>query len=142
MNRQNKSIITNFIEEIWNNEQFDKVSNYIHPDFKSNALPATVTPDVHGLILWIKGTSASFVHKTVIDAMVCEEDKVMIKITMQLKHTGIWRGIAPTYKDVQATGYRYYILTEGKIISDWALIDGNAIENQLRETAHGCKAQE
>lgn len=38
--------------------------------------------------------------------------------------------------------YRYYRLQDNKIIEHWALIDGNAIENQLKDAAKGCNIQE
>jgi predicted ester cyclase len=61
---------------------------------------------------------------------------------MQLRHIGEWRGIAPTGLGIAAVGYRCFRLTEGRIIAHWALIDGNAIENQLRGAVQGCKVQE
>ena len=91
---------------------------------------------------WIVGTGKSFEHKTIIDDIVCEDNKVMLKFKMQMKHIGIWRDIEPTHCKVSTVGYMYYKLADGKIIEHWALIDGNSIENQLKETLLGCKIQE
>jgi len=73
--------------------------------------------------------------------MVCEDNSVMIKIRMQLKHIGEWRGIESTGATIDTIGYRYFKLADNKIIEHWALIDGNRIENQLKQTNHGCKIQ-
>src|SRR5690606_19930127 len=130
MNSKNKSIVTNFIEEIWNQNQFDKISNYISPDFIDHSLPPDLSADKDGMQRWIIGTGKSFEHKTIIEDLVCEENKVMLKIRMQLKHIGVWRGIEPTHIEISTVGYRYYKLAEEKIAEHWSLIDGNSIENQ------------
>ena len=142
MNSKNKSIVTGFIEEIWNQNQFDKIDKYISADFIDHSLPPTLPADKDGMKLWIIGTGKSFEHKTIIDEIVCEDDKVMLKISMQLKHIGVWRDIEPTLSQISPVGYRYYKLKDGKIVEHWCLLDGNSIENQLKEAKHGCKIQE
>lgn len=57
---------------------------------------------------------------------------------MILKHIGSWRDIKPTGINLHTTGYRCFKLKDGKIIEHWALIDGQSIENQLKETSHSC----
>lgn len=142
MNTTNKSIVTNFIEEIWNSNQFEKIDNYISADFIDHSLPPNLPANKDGMKLWIIGTGKSFEHKTIIDDIICEDNKVMLKMRMQMKHIGIWRDIEPTHFEITTIGYRYYKLDNGKIIEHWALIDGNSIENQLKEASKGCKIQQ
>lgn len=142
MNANNKSIVTNFIEEIWNKNQYENIENFISTDFIDHSLPTNLPANKDGMKLWIIGTGKSFEHKTIIDDIVCEDDKVMLKIRMQLKHIGVWRDIEPTRFEISTVGYRFYKLADGKIIEHWALIDGNSIENQLREASKDCKIQE
>ena len=141
MNAENKSIVTHFIEEIWNQTQFEKIDNYLAAGFVDHSLPPTLPADKTGMTQWITGTGKSFEHKTIIDDIVCEDDKVMLKIRMQLKHIGVWRDIGPTYMDISTVGYRFYKLADGKITEHWSLLDGNAIENQLKHASRGCKIQ-
>ena len=142
MNPDNKRTVTNFIEEIWNQNQLNKIDEYLHPEFTDHSLPPNLSPDKEGLKKWITATGVSFEHKTIVDEMVCEDEKVIIKIKMRLKHIGLWRNIGPTGKEVYASGYRFYKLADNKILAHWALIDGNAIENQLKGVANGCKVEE
>ena len=141
MNSENKSIVTNFIEEIWNQNQFAKINSYLSNDFVDHSLPPTLPASKDGMKLWIIGTGKSFEHKTTIDDIVCEDNKVMLRIKMQMKHIGVWRDIEPTHAEISAVGYRYYKLSKGKIIEHWALIDGASIENQLKGPSKGCKIQ-
>jgi predicted SnoaL-like aldol condensation-catalyzing enzyme len=142
MNLENKTIVTNFIKEIWNNNQFEKIDYYLSADFIDHSLPPTFPPNKDGMKLWILETGKSFDHKTIIDEIVCENSKVILKIRMQLKHIGIWRNIQPTYLEISAVAYRYFRLLDRKIIEHWALLDGNSVENQLQEVSYGCKIQE
>ena len=136
-----QALVAGYIRDIWNERHFDRLSLYLHPDFVDHSLPPALPPNVHGLEQWITLTGQSFEHHTFIDEQATEPGKSILKIRMQLRHIGQWRGIAATGREVTAVGYRCFRLEEGRIIEHWALIDGNAIENQLRETAQGCKVQ-
>lgn len=141
MSTKNKQVVKNFIEEAWNNDRFDIASSYLHADFRDHSLPAALGNNMEGTKRWIAATGASFRHHTVIEEMVSEEDKVMIKVKMQLKHIGVWREIEPTEMEIEATGYRLFKLSNEQITEHWGLLDGNAIENQLKDAQHGCKIQ-
>jgi len=137
-----RSIVASFIDVIWNNTCIEKLDDYLHPNFVDHSLPPHLSPDKTGTGKWIEATGKSFKHNSVIEAQVTEGDSSMIKIKMHLKHIGLWRGIEPTGLDVSTIGYRLFRVADDKIIEHWALLDGNAIENQLRDTAHGCKIQD
>jgi hypothetical protein len=137
-----QALVAGFIRDIWNGRRFDRLEHYLHPAFVDHSLPPVLSPDVRGLEQWVRLTDRSFEHHTIIDEQVTEPGKSILKVRMELRHIGEWRGIAPTGHAVVAVGYRCFRLVEERIIEHWALIDGNAIENQLRETAVGCKVQE
>lgn len=139
MQNNNLLLVSDFIEQIWNNRNFDKLDDFIHFDYKDNSLPDTFPANEEGLKKWIVATSASFKHKTTIEDHVSEGDKIILKIRMMLEHTGSWRGIDPTGMEVTIQGYRFYKLKEGKIIESWALVDGQALESQLKGAINGCK---
>lgn len=140
-NMKNKVIIKGFIEEIWNRGRFEKLDTYVHPRFRDHSLIPSLPPDKEGMMKWIQATGGSFEHRTIIEEMVCENDKVMLKVRMHLKHIGKWRGIAATYSEIDASGFRAYRLVGSKIIEHWALIDGQAIERQLSNASDACKVR-
>jgi predicted SnoaL-like aldol condensation-catalyzing enzyme len=137
----NKTIVTNFIEEIWNQNQFEKIDNYVSSNFKDHSLLPGLPANKDGTKLWIAGTGKSFEHKTLIDDVICEGDKVVLRIKIRMKHIGVWRDIEPTHTEIETVGYRLFKLDNKKIVEHWALIDGTSIENKLRETVRGCKIQ-
>lgn len=142
MIEKNRNLIIGFINNIWNDNQFEEIDNYLHPSFTDHSLPPDLTADKTGLIAWITGTGKAFTHYSVIEQQVTDAERSMIKFSMHLKHIGIWRGLQPTGIDIVAVGYRCFGIQDGKIIAHWGLVDGNAIENQIKEATHGCKIQQ
>jgi predicted ester cyclase len=143
MNTANVSdLINDFITKVWNENQLDKLHDFLHVDFVDYSLPISLPATAGGLAKWVTLTSAAFRHHTTIDAQVTDNNQAMIKIKMTLEHIGAWRDIAPTGVTVSVVGYRYFKIKDNKIAEHWALIDGNSIENQLREATHGCKIQQ
>ena len=139
---KNSILVQNFIEQIWNQQAFDMLDHFLHPDFKDHSLLPTISPDKEGVVKWITATGISFTHNTTIENQVTEGDQSMIRIKMKLKHIGVWRGIEPTSVEMEAIGYRYFKIKDDRIIEHWGLIDGQFIENQLKESSHGCKVAE
>lgn len=135
----NLNIVTDFIEQIWNKRDFDKLDNFLHPNFKDHSLPPALPADKKGLKKWVMGTGISFDHNTIIEDHVSEGDKCILKISMNLKHIGTWHDIEATGVELHTSGYRYFKLKDERIIEHWALIDGQTIENELTKAAHGCK---
>ncbi|MVM41150.1 hypothetical protein GO730_31390 [Spirosoma sp. HMF3257] len=141
--QQIKQLVANFIEDIWNQRQYEKLELYLHPDYVDHSLPTTLSPNGLGLIKWIQATSQSFLHTTHIEDQVTEAGKTILKIKMRMTHVGIWRGIDATGAQVTTTGYRFYRVADGKIIEHWAAIDGTILENQLKQQINqGCKLPE
>ena len=139
---QVRQFTSDFIEEIWNLQNFDNMDVYLHPEYVDHSLPDTLPANREGLKQWVRATSHSFLHKTIIQDQVVEAEKIVLKIEMRLTHIGKWREIDPTGVTVSTTGYRFYHLKDNKIIAHWGAIDGTAIESQLRKAAvAGCKIQ-
>ena len=135
----NSKIIADFIEQIWNNRNFRKLEDFMHPDFKDHSLPSALSADTEGMKKWIFGTGISFEHKTIIEDQITEGNKSIAIIKMEMKHIGLWRNFEPTGVELTTFGYRYYKLKDGKIIEHWAIIDGQKIEIQIRNASKGCK---
>lgn len=135
---KNSILVQKFIEQIWNNRAFEMLDSFLHPSFKDYSLLPLLPPDREGTKTWIITTGQSFEHKTTIEDQVTEENQCMVRIRMNLKHIGTWRGIESTGIELQTIGYRHFKIKDERIIEHWALLDGQAIENQLRDASHSC----
>jgi SnoaL-like polyketide cyclase len=136
-----KRISTDFINEIWNENRYHLLDKFLHPEFTDHSLPPDLPANKEGLQLWVNATGKSFEHKTFIEDIIRENNKIVLKISMRMKHIGTWRGIEPSGKEVITTGYRYFLFSDDKVLKHWALIDGNALESQLLDENHRCKIQ-
>ena len=139
---ENSILVQDFIDQIWNNKAFEKLGSFLHTDFKDYSLPPMLRTGREGTKKWIINTGISFEHNTIIEAQVTEGDNSIVKIRMDLKHIGVWRNIEPTGINLHTIGYRHFKFKDGKIIEHWALIDGQAIENQIKDASPGCKIAE
>lgn len=135
-------IAREFIATIWNNRDVEELDRFLHPAYADYSLPPFLTPDATGLKNWILATSASFEHTTIIEDQVSEKHTSILRISMVMKHIGGWRDIPATGRTVTVRGYRQFRVADGKIIGHWGLVDGTALENQLKDTAHGCQVPE
>lgn len=136
---ENSMLVQQFIDQIWNNQAFEKLDSFLHPDFKDYSLLPMLPPDKEGTKKWIISTGEAFEHHSTIETQVTEGTQSMVKIKMALKHIGTWRGIEPTGIELVTNGYRHFTLANGKIIEHWALIDGQIIENALKMPSRGCE---
>jgi predicted SnoaL-like aldol condensation-catalyzing enzyme len=132
-------IVLQFIEEIWNRQLTSSAGDFLHPAFIDHSLPDSLPTGAEGLQKWVQLTSASFIHRTIVEDHVTESDKCVLRITMQLTHIGTWRGKPATGMEVSTSGYRMFRVQDGKIIEHWALVDGSALESRLRGAEHACK---
>jgi len=133
MSNQNKHVVADFIDKIWNKRQYDELCQLLHNNFEDHSLPPTMPAGSAGLKLWINSLGNAFDHTTRIDELLCEGDKVAVRVTMLLKHTGNWRGIDATHKEFGTGGFRMFRLSNGKIIEHWGLLDATTIENALKQ---------
>ncbi|GAB3320886.1 ester cyclase [Larkinella ripae] len=139
---KNRHLVAGFIENIWNKNRFDSLDDYLHPDFIDHSLPPAFPATGVGLRQWVTATSESFEHQTIIEELVAEGDTCLLKFKMVVRQIGVWRGIEPAGAEATVVGYRCFKVTDGKISQHWALLDGNSLENQLKNSAHGCKIQD
>jgi predicted ester cyclase len=134
----NSTLVKTFIEQVWNQQSFKLLDTLLHPDYRDNSLSSPFQIGKEGTIKWILNTGLSFEHLTTIEDQVTEGDKSIVKIKMTLKHVGTWRNIEATGISLDTTGYRFFKFKDGKIIEHLALIDGQTIENQLKNASAGC----
>ena len=61
-------------------------------------------------------------HETIKD-IVAEADKVWVRFTGTGTHSGEWRGLAPTGKNITFHGVQIWRITDGKVVEKHSIID-------------------
>jgi steroid delta-isomerase-like uncharacterized protein len=132
-----KARILEFTEEVWHKGNLDAVEDFIAADYVRHTNPGGFEGgrDVRGVEDARKSVAAfraAFpdIHFTNDDVLV-DGDKVVARWTGTGTHRGVFRGIAPTGKQVKFIGINIYRLRDGKIVERWAVEDSVTLLRQL-----------
>lgn len=136
--------VAKYLDTVWNRRDFERMDEFLHPDFVDHSLPSALPTSKVGTQKWIEMTGVSFEHKTRVDVIVNEGPWVAVKLRMELKHIGTWREWDATFAEIETVGYRFFRVQGQKILEHWALLDAGGIETQLKDAVScslGCKVQ-
>jgi predicted ester cyclase len=126
----NKAVYRRFMDEAFNNQQFDRVADYIAADMLEH------TP---GLSSGAAGVQRDFemfasafpdMHVTVED-LVAEGDKLAARYYWTGTHQGSFADIAPTGKQVRVRGLDIWLLRDGRCVEHWNIEDSLGLMQQL-----------
>ena len=70
-------------------------------------------------------------YEMIMEDLVGEEDKVVVRFTMRATHQGAFMGIPATGKQVNVPGIIIYRLADGKIVEHWLQMDAVALLQQV-----------
>ena len=71
----------------------------------------------------------------VIEDMIAEGDKVVLRFTWSFTHTVPFFGTAPTGKYISWTGISINRVADGKIAEEWSNVDNLSLQRQLGKIA-------
>lgn len=117
---ENKWLVLRWREEIWNKHNLNIIDELHAPDYVGHytGQPAPIRGR-QALKQFFAAVLAAFdVHYTP-EFLVAEGDKVVVYDHGWLKHTGTFRGIPPTRKEVTTTSTDIYRIADGKITEQW-----------------------
>jgi len=126
-----KAIVRREIEQIWNNGNLAAADEIIAEHYVLHE----ASEDIKGLEAF-KVFAADF-HTAFPDAhfdindVLLEGDKVVVRYTFMGKHDGDYLGIAPTGREVTATGIQLSRLVDGKFEETWNYLDRLSVLTQL-----------
>jgi hypothetical protein len=105
---------TEFIQTIWNENNYTEISNYLHVDFIDHSLPFTSLQGKAGLLIYLKELSKKVYHNTRILEVSKLDEMVTckIRITTTLLSDQQNENIIPEIID----GYRVFRMSGRKII--------------------------
>jgi steroid delta-isomerase-like uncharacterized protein len=133
MSEQNKTLMRNFVEEVWNKGNFEATVTFFAADFVDHnpAIP-NQGPGAEGAKQVFMGYKAAFpdLHFVIQDMMI-EGDKVVWRWISTGTNTGSMMGMPPTDKKATITGIEIYRMAGGKIAERWGNFDQLGLLQQL-----------
>jgi len=134
MSEANKKTMARWFDELWNKGRLEVIDELTGDDVVAWGQAG------HGEAL--KGSAAfrgyaeslhkSFSHiQMTVDDLISEDDKVVVRWTVQMVHTGDGLGFAPTCKQVEFSGITVAIIRDGKLVEGWDAWDKLGLLHQL-----------
>jgi steroid delta-isomerase-like uncharacterized protein len=132
MSEDNKSLILELTEALWNRKDLSAVDRYLAEDYVQSDPPLGFTPDREGFRRWVGVVTAAFPDldwKT--ETIMAEGDKVATRWTVRGTHRREFFGVPATNKEMEITGLSVDLLEAGKVKQSWVQWDQLSLLQQL-----------
>jgi steroid delta-isomerase-like uncharacterized protein len=129
---ENKALIREIIEEVWNKGDLAAVDRYFAPDYVDHTPFPGQGPGPEGYRQVVTAIRDAFpdLHLTLED-ILGEGDKVAFRYTMGGTHQGDFMGIPPTGNPFSVGGMIIARIAEGKAVERWANLNTLSLMQQL-----------
>ncbi len=121
----NKSLVRNFFKEVIHERNPDAADRYLAPDFRSHTNP-TLGWGPEGYKAFARQIAVGFDNfKGEVQAIVAEDDLVMVRTLWRGKHVGDFLGHKATNNLVQYAVADTFLVVDGKLSQHWDVVDTN-----------------
>jgi steroid delta-isomerase-like uncharacterized protein len=125
---QNKAIVRQMVEEIFNRGNVSRLDEFVAPDFvEHEELPPGM--DAKQMFTMLRSAFPDF--KATIEHLIAEGDKVVMYMTWTGTQKGEFMGVPPTGKSISIGVIDIIRLAEGKFVEHWGIMDSMALMQQL-----------
>ncbi len=128
---ETKAIVERFWDEIWNKKNLKIVDELLLDNVVIHNFGAVV----EGREAWRQSFTPFFTAfpdlKFTVELTIIEGDRMAVRWAATGTHTGDFRGIAPTGKQINIAGVAIYRVAEGKIVERWSQPDTLGLLQQI-----------
>jgi steroid delta-isomerase-like uncharacterized protein len=132
MSEMNKQLAERWFEEVWNQGRREVIRQMLAPDaLIQESGEAVKGPE--GFYPFFDRMQAAFsdIYVTIHDA-IAEADKVCLRWSCTMRHTGGGLGVAPTGKSLETTGISIVRIANGKLVAGWQNWDMLGLMQQIK----------
>ena len=140
--KKHKKVILNFLNAVWVDRDLDLALSYVDDDVQYIGVRNEFQGKVHYKEM-VAGYLSVFEKVTIdYEDWVSENNKIFMKATFSGIHSGTFEGIPPTHKRISFKLFNLFEISNGKIKSDWDILDELGLMQQLgmelvhKELAH------
>lgn len=138
MSEANKALARRWFNEVWNNGNSAVIQEMYHPLGRLHGFPepdgVLNSPDEFKIIYdHFRETFSNI--QIVIDELIAEDNKVAVRWTACMTHTGFGLGFAPTGERASLSGASVLHFKGGYIFEGWNYLDLTKLRADLKEIA-------
>lgn len=128
---ENKRIARRVLDELFEKGNLEATEELIHPNFVNHEASPDNPQGPEGLketITWLRGLWGPM--RADIEDMICEDDKVVARVTIHGRHVGEFLAKPPSGKEFATKQIHIWRLKDGKMIEHWSVRDdlGQALQ--------------
>ena len=131
---ETRAVVERFWDEIWNKKNLRVVDEMLPDDVVIHNFGNVV----QGREAWRQSFDPFFTGfpdlRFTSEFMIVDGDKAAVRWVAKGTHTGVFRGIPPTGKEIRIGGMAGYRVVEGKIVEGWSHPDTLGLMMQLGAT--------
>jgi predicted ester cyclase len=132
VSEQNKRLVREITDVIWNGRGLDRIAEFYAPDFVGDYRPYALRQGHAGVRAMVEGAWTAFpdYHEEVHE-MIAEGDRVVLHLTISGTQHGQWGPLPPTGKHVTFDEIVILQIRDGKVIGQRGIVDNLSALRQL-----------
>ncbi|MGO4387492.1 ester cyclase [Microvirga sp. 2YAF29] len=123
-----EEFIRQFMSTVWDKAQIEAAEGFVTTDYIDHAYDGGLDA-LKAQIAQLHGAFPGSLH--MIEDILVEGDRVMLRARLQGRHTGAFRAIPATDAPIDVRVARWFRLENGKIAEHWALLDTISLFRQI-----------
>ena len=128
----NKALIRRLYDEVFAKWNLGVVDDLVGPEFVGHEMPPGTPPGPVGFKQFYGWLRSAFPDlRYVVDDVIAEGDKVVVRWTWHCTHRGDFMGVPPTGKQATVSGMAIYRLAGGKCVERWVELSLLGLLQQL-----------
>lgn len=132
MSEQNKRLVREITEVIWNGRQLDRIPEFYAADFVGDYRPYALREGHAGVRAMVEGAWTAFpdYHEELQD-LIAEGDRVAVHLTISGTQLGQWGPLPPTGKRARFDEIAILPIRDGKVLGQRGVVDNLLALRQL-----------
>jgi steroid delta-isomerase-like uncharacterized protein len=123
---ENKALIQQLYIDLFRDWRLERIDEIFSPGFRSTEMPSSLPDGPAGVRRFYETLRLAFPDLTyVVEDLVAEGQKVVVRWRWQGTHLGAFRGIPATGRKVDLTGIAIYRVVDGQVVQRW--VEGNVL---------------
>ena len=128
---RNKAVVQRYYEEVLNQGHLETLAHIAVADYREHAPLPGQADGRTGLQQRVELLRSAFQPVFILEDIIAEDDKVVVRWTHQGTHQGAFLGIPPTGKSFTITGIDIHALRDGQLAEHWDVVDQLSLLQQL-----------